>query len=144
MSPLKLSAAVRAGEILIPAPCRRQYFLLTVDRGAMFACLTGMAHLGSYEKSDAEKEVTRLRSLMKFGDGKISTAAHGITKRLYAAFPDLGKSVLMFPKLLRASPVKFDREVLVNMSLFGFLTEIFDESELPVSECVAALEAAGL
>lgn len=143
-SPLKLSAAVRAGEELVPSPCRNQYFLLTADRGAMLACLMGMAHLGGYPKGEAKQEAERLKSLMTFGDGKIHTAAHAITKRLYAAFPDLGKNVLLFPRLLRAAPAKPPRDRLVKMTLFGFLTHLFDELNLPVEDCVTALEAAGM
>lgn len=142
--PLKLSTAVRAGEELIPGTCRKQYFLLAADRGVMFACLTGMAYLGSYPVEEAKTETLRLKSLMRFGNGKGHTAAHGITKRLHGAFPDLGRAVAQFPRLLRVTPVRLTKEQSKHMTLFGFLTHLFDDKEHSVEDCCTLLEKAGL
>ena len=143
---MKLSTAVRAGEELVPAgACRRQYFALALDRGAMFACLAGCAYLGSYPTpDDATKEKERLQRLMTFGDGKLHTASHGITKRLYGAFPDLGRGIKGFPVLLKTGPLKVSAEERKTMSLFGYLTRMFDDSTRTVAECVEVLERAGL
>lgn len=141
---LKLSTAVRAGEELVPDLCRKQYFMLAVDRGAMFACVTGCAYLGSYPTPEATKEKDRLLRLMTFGDGKLHTASHGITKRLYAAFPELGRNIKGFPLLLKNGPLHPSREQQKTMSLFGYLTEMFDNSKRTVNECVEYLERAGL
>lgn len=145
---LSISTAVRSGEELVPGTCRKQYFSLAVQRGAILAvmcgCLTAKAHIGSFSKADAKKETDRLQALMKFGDGKLHTAAHGITKRLYAAFPELGKSVKHFPRLLQLSPFKLPKEVLATTSLFGFLTKMFDESDLSIADCLDILERSGL
>lgn len=142
---LKLSAAVRAGETLVPDACRKQYFALTLDRGAMFACLAGCAYLGSYPKpEDAAEEKSRLQRLMTFGDGKLHTASHGITKRLYGAFPELGRSIKAFPLLLKTGPLRISTEEKKSMSLFGYLTKLFDDSTRTVAGCVDVLERAGL
>jgi hypothetical protein len=141
---LKISTAVRAGESLVPARERDQYFALAADRGAMFACVTGCAYLGSYPTSEATKERDRIYNLMKFGDGKIHTAAHAITKRLYAAFPQLGKNIKEFPVLLKLSPLKIEKEQLKYTTLFGHLTDLFRNPENTVKDLVRILERAGL
>ena len=142
---MRLSTAARAGEQLVPGACRKQYFALAVDRGTMFACLAGCAYLGSYPTpEDAEQERTRLARLLAFGDGKLHTASHGITKRLYAAYPDLGRNIKAFPALLKTGPLRVSAEERKTMSLFGYLTKMFDDSKKTVDECVAILERAGL
>ena len=141
---LRLSTAVRAGEALVPGASRKNYFVLTVDRGAMLADVTGCAYLGSYPHVEATKEKDRIYNLLRFGDGKIHTAAHGITRRLYAAFPELGRNVTSFKVLMKLSPVRLTKEEAKVTSLFGFLTRLFDDKSHTVEELAGMLERAGL
>lgn len=142
---MRLSAAVRAGETLVPGSNRDgNYFMLTADRGAMYADVTGCAYLGSYPHAEATLERDRIFNLMRFGDGKIHTAAHGITRRLYAAFPELGRNIRGFSTLLKLAPARPASEALRYMSLFGFLTWLFDDERRSVDELIDILDRAGL
>lgn len=141
---LRLSTAVRAGETLVPGASRKQYFALTVDRGALLACVAGCAYLGSYPGPEATREHDRIFNLLTFGDGKIQTAAHGITRRLYAAFPELGKNIAGFKSLLKIAPLRLTPGELKTTSLFGFLTRLFDDEKHSVDELADLLERAGL
>lgn len=141
---MRLSTAVRAGETLVPRAGRKNYFALTVDRGAMLADVTGCAYLGSYPHPEATKEKDRIFNLLRFGDGKIHTAAHGITRRLHAAFPELGKNIRGFGVLLKLSPVRPSKEQAKFMTLFGFLTMLFDDERQSVDDLASMLERAGL
>lgn len=141
---LKISTAVRAGSLLVPGTSRETYFELALNSGALLACLTGCAYLGSYPTPEAIKEKDRIYSLLTFGDGKIHTAAHGITKRLYAAFPELGRNIKLFPLLIKLGGLRLSKDDLARMSLFGYLTTMFKDPARTIESCVLLLERVNL